>query len=144
MDSVFYLPSFPWPAEADGLGPSLELISPDLDNLLASSWHAFPGMGTPGADNHYISGMHPEKGAEKVTVFPNPGHDRIHLQLSGAQQSISSVRIFDLVGRLWGDVFFTSPNQRILLDIAHLPPGQFALIVILSDGNLTRVMIQKV
>jgi len=40
VDSVNYSDAAPWPVEADGDGPSLELIAPGLDNSLAASWQA--------------------------------------------------------------------------------------------------------
>lgn len=40
MDVVEYAPEFPWPVSANGDGPSMELIHPDLDNDLAGSWRA--------------------------------------------------------------------------------------------------------
>ncbi len=55
VDEVTYSDSDPWPTSADGQGPSLELISPDLDNSLAESWQAsFVADGTPGAENTVI------------------------------------------------------------------------------------------
>ncbi len=54
IDEVTYDDALPWPVEADGFGPSLELISPALDNSLGSSW----GVGqsyTPGAANNPAS-----------------------------------------------------------------------------------------
>lgn len=42
IDSVDYDDAAPWPTEPDGDGPSLELLSPVLDNALASSWRANP------------------------------------------------------------------------------------------------------
>lgn len=48
LQHLTYSDSRPWPAGADGRGPSLELVS-GADPLLPSSWRAgFPG-GTPGA-----------------------------------------------------------------------------------------------
>ncbi|MEL6650847.1 MAG: lamin tail domain-containing protein, partial [Bacteroidota bacterium] len=52
LDSVRYDDQFPWPASADGNGPSIELINPNLDNALAASWVASPVYnGTPGSPN---------------------------------------------------------------------------------------------
>lgn len=52
IDSVNYGDLQPWPQAADGTGPSLELINPDLDNNEATSWlAALPAAGTPGAQN---------------------------------------------------------------------------------------------
>ncbi len=54
VDDVAYDDDPPWPPEADGDGPSLELIDPASDNGLASSWgvslNGYPA-GTPGAPN---------------------------------------------------------------------------------------------
>ncbi|MEM6343573.1 MAG: lamin tail domain-containing protein [Bacteroidota bacterium] len=51
IDSVNYDDKTPWPSEADGDGPSIELDAPNLDNALAQNWSASDGPGTPGQDN---------------------------------------------------------------------------------------------
>ena len=62
VDSVRYADSNPWPTEADGSGPSLELISPELDNNDGTNWQISGNgtgviingnevFGTPGAEN---------------------------------------------------------------------------------------------
>jgi hypothetical protein len=68
MDVVSYSSSSPWPSAANGQGPSLELIHPDLDNSLVENWMAsIAELGTPGAQNSVY-------GYEKVTVIaPNGG-----------------------------------------------------------------------
>jgi len=58
IDSVAYSDMAPWPPEADGEGPSLELRNPAADNAVSTSWGASvngtPG-GTPGARNSIFS-----------------------------------------------------------------------------------------
>ena len=49
VDSVHYDDEAPWPADADGNGPTLQLTSPTLDNALAQSWIA--QTPTPGKVN---------------------------------------------------------------------------------------------
>ncbi len=50
IDEVDYKVGFPWPVAADGGGASIELISPDLDNSLGSSWRpSIPGVNLPEA-----------------------------------------------------------------------------------------------
>ena len=49
IDEVEYDDKDPWPEEADGDGPTLQLISPGLDNALPESWEAIAA--TPGALN---------------------------------------------------------------------------------------------
>ena len=43
-DIVQYDDQAPWPEEADGTGPSLQLLAPDLDNNHYSSWFASMGV----------------------------------------------------------------------------------------------------
>ncbi len=51
MDQATYGNAAPYPTEPNGTGPSLELISPSLDNQAADSWLSSSGKGTPGAVN---------------------------------------------------------------------------------------------
>jgi len=54
-DVVHYADDPPWPGEADGLGPSLELTHPELDNSFGQLWMASDSIaapsGTPAAQN---------------------------------------------------------------------------------------------
>ena len=40
IDEVTYKPGFPWPADANGGGSSMELLNPSLDNDLGGSWRS--------------------------------------------------------------------------------------------------------
>ncbi|MBP7460473.1 MAG: lamin tail domain-containing protein [Candidatus Delongbacteria bacterium] len=52
VDSVYYRPGLGWPSAANGSGPSLELKSPELDNLQPENWGAgLDAGGTPGSLN---------------------------------------------------------------------------------------------
>ena len=52
VDRVVYDDVPPWPAEADGDGPSMELVHPILDNSQAQAWCAATvDHGSPGAQN---------------------------------------------------------------------------------------------
>ncbi|MCF7911265.1 MAG: lamin tail domain-containing protein [Candidatus Cloacimonetes bacterium] len=54
IDFVDYLDGGDWPSAPDGSGPSLELISPELDNSLAENWQAsYTINGTPGEANSF-------------------------------------------------------------------------------------------
>ncbi len=64
VDEVDYDDKAPWPVEADGNGPTLQLISPNLDNTLAASWEALPA--TPAALNGTNTGQQ-----NQVINFPS-------------------------------------------------------------------------
>ena len=51
VDAVFYEDEAPWPLEADGIGSSLELVDPFLDNQQAANWHVGQ-LYSPGAPNN--------------------------------------------------------------------------------------------
>ncbi len=48
VDQVWYDDVLPWPPEADGDGPSLQLTDIALDNNVPASWTAGAEWGTPG------------------------------------------------------------------------------------------------
>ncbi|HMJ63807.1 MAG TPA: lamin tail domain-containing protein, partial [Candidatus Binatia bacterium] len=50
VDEVDYRSEFPWPIRANGDGPSMQLVNPNLDNDLGSSWRSGTPV-TPGATN---------------------------------------------------------------------------------------------
>ncbi|MFZ0157920.1 MAG: CotH kinase family protein, partial [Kineosporiaceae bacterium] len=51
VDEVTYSSTDPWPAAANGTGPSLELFDPGTDNALPAGWGVGTGLGTPGTAN---------------------------------------------------------------------------------------------
>lgn len=53
IDSVRYRDNAPWPLEPDGVGPSLSLLDPALDNSIGESWGVSTGFGTPGKKNEF-------------------------------------------------------------------------------------------
>ncbi|MBC8197757.1 MAG: CotH kinase family protein [Candidatus Marinimicrobia bacterium] len=51
VDVVEYDDISPWPEEADGNGPTLELIDSNIDNSIAENWSSSLGFGSPGNIN---------------------------------------------------------------------------------------------
>ncbi len=103
VDSVEYDDEDPWPTEADGNGPSLELINPDLDNALPENWQACSAEaehGTPGAANSNCTlSVNDINNIEMgVSIFPNPMSDETTIMVNN---SISPVKlaIYDILGR---------------------------------------------
>jgi hypothetical protein len=74
VDAVTYSDATPWPAAADGDGPSLELVNPAFDNDRFCAWRVSAGNGTPGAVNSAYAGDIPPciEGAAHAPPFPTP------------------------------------------------------------------------
>ncbi len=62
IDSVRYSDDSPWSSWADGMGASLELIHPSLDNSLATAWGA--------SDDSKDSDWQPVKYVKKLKIHP--------------------------------------------------------------------------
>ncbi|MCU1361094.1 MAG: hypothetical protein JWN99_2383, partial [Ilumatobacteraceae bacterium] len=71
IDTVTFGTADPWPTTADGLGPSIELIDPTLDNNDGLNWASSTALqGTPGAANSVAgSGLGPR--ITLVSATPN-------------------------------------------------------------------------
>jgi len=138
VDTVLYDDKAPWPVEPDGTGPTLELISPALDNALASSWKAWSGHGTPGAPNHGISAVSPVPADPlHYTLLPNPLTGRAHLRIEGAGKPLRGfLEIVDLFGRRIAR-YPVADARHILLDGSRLSPGTYFFRF--SDGEGHRV-----
>jgi len=67
IDSVDYKDSDPWPAAADGLGATLELLNPYRDNSIADNWAASEGHGTPGSVNSVYTLI----GKDEINIMPD-------------------------------------------------------------------------
>ena len=106
IDQVTYDDDDPWPAEADGEGPTLELINPSLDNALASSWGYSTNMyGTPGSENSVYQELFTENISSVPTDYilrqnyPNPFNPRTVIQYEIPTQGRVTITIYDILGR---------------------------------------------
>lgn len=80
VDDVDYAPGFPWPTTAAGAGPSIELISPGLENDVGNAWRnsvATPRQQTPNAVNSAIAVLAPPsiRKVEHTPVTPAAGQE---------------------------------------------------------------------
>ena len=106
IDQVRYDDDDPWPEEADGGGPTLELINPILDNALPESWAYSNNMyGTPGSENSTYQGLVTENILPVPTDFmlgqnyPNPFNPRTVIQYKVPTLGHVTITIYDILGR---------------------------------------------
>ena len=118
-DSVSYDDISPWPIEPDGNGPTLELISPDLDNTLAESWISSQDFGSPGEENTaslaYQSSKQilPEQ-TSLLKAYPNPFNGRINIPYQISRLEKLDIVIYDIVG-----------NEIQKYPLKHSNPGKY-------------------
>jgi hypothetical protein len=104
IDSLTYDDNAPWPAEADGSGPTLELINANSENSIGENWKASKDHGTPGKLNSVVTSLDENK-SELIPQefalyqnYPNPFNPRtvISYQLVVGSQVI--LKVFDVLG----------------------------------------------
>ncbi len=137
VDFVEYDDEDPWPTEPDGNGPTLELISPNLDNNLASSWDACELLGvthgSPGLlNNECILGVE-EINKIKVSVFPNPMKTITTILISNSTSPLQLV-IYDMLGREL-EILETNTN-KFILNKGNLNTGIYLLKLMTPDQLL--------
>jgi hypothetical protein len=101
VDSLAYDDHSPWPAAADGDGPSLELREPALDNSQAEAWRASNQIGgTPGAGplTAVRETAEPRLAYRVLPNFPNPFNTATTITFDLAQPNHTVVEICDLRG----------------------------------------------
>ena len=120
IDQVHYADSLPWPMEADGEGPYLQLKDLDFDNSLAENWTIGDDLtrAKEFADN------------QNIAIYPNPTSSKVYVELSEAP-------IRCQILNLTGDVVLNTAvsNPRFELDLNHLTSGLYVMKVQMTDGK---------
>ena len=102
IDSVLYDDVHPWSDNADGNGPTLELINPYADNSLAESWTSSQEFGTPGSINSgFLSNNKELITSSRIEIFnnyPNPFNPTTSIRYYLPENSHIKVTIYDLLG----------------------------------------------
>jgi hypothetical protein len=103
IDTVHYDDAEPWPTEADGEGPTLELINYTWDNALAESWAASAPHGTPGEENgNFVKIPEPVAIAQEIRcqVMPNPFRHSAVIRVKSEQvMEQASIRVYNMFGQ---------------------------------------------
>ena len=120
IDQVHYSDSLPWPMEADGYGPYLELKDLDSDNSLPENW-------TIGNDLTSIDKFIEN---QDIAIYPNPTSGKIRIALL---ENATHCQIVGLMGNVLQE---TSPsNSSFELDLSGLPSGMYLIKLLMADGK---------
>jgi len=108
VDSLTYDDVDPWPTDADGDGPTLELINPSLDNALSSSWQASFDFGSPGEVNSQFLNNNNNDYSTNYSiesVYPNPFNPKITIKYMVDKPSFIIVSVYNLFGQKIENIF---------------------------------------
>ena len=119
IDEVHYYDSAPWPWEADGDGPYLELIDLNLDNSLPESWTV--GYDLTGLDDRHEAAM---------GLYPNPTRDVLHVDLA---ETAVRCQLIAVTGNVVQET--SAVAQHYDFDLSPLPSGLFVVKVQLENGK---------
>ncbi|MBN1971454.1 MAG: CotH kinase family protein [Candidatus Delongbacteria bacterium] len=113
VDNVLYDDESPWPTEADGLGYTLELKDPELDNFQEVNWLASKRVGgTPGKIN---SSLIKDIEKNKLTCFPNPFEDIMNIKVNLVIPETFRLKIFNVYGQSLLDEEFMMDSKECIL-----------------------------
>ena len=121
IDQVHYSDSLPWPMEADGNGPYLELKDLDSDNSLPENW-------TTGDDLTKVDQFFENS---SIAIYPNPTSGKIHIAIS---ENASYCQILDLMGNVLQEA---SPSNSVIdLDLNGYPSGMYLVKIQFAEGRM--------
>ena len=124
QDEVFYSSNAPWPECAKGLGPTLELVSPELDNSLSENWDCINAFGSPGKANDLQLGVD-DFNSKTFELYPNPVSNI--LSIKGSITPDLSVVIYNVLGEE-----MVSKKGTDQVDLTSLTNGIY--FVLITDG----------
>jgi hypothetical protein len=103
VDSLCYGKEYPWPSDPDGLGFSLSLKSPEVDNTLASNWFTSKKHGgSPGRINetNVQSVSNPQTNPSAMRAYPNPFSSELMISFTVNDPGNADLSIMDISGRI--------------------------------------------
>jgi hypothetical protein len=132
IDEVTYSSAAPWP-NAAGNGSYLKLISPDLDNSIATNWVAVN-------EDVAASTITAIAGYEKVQteLYPNPAETEVKIK---ANSEISSIQIYNTLGQPVG--FISVGAKSYTLDVSDYKGGVYLFTVATAEGVDHIKMLKK-
>jgi hypothetical protein len=138
VDTVHYDDTAPWPTEPDGTGPTLELISPSLDNALASSWKAScEPHGTPGEQNctNVIIPQYQSDRTVSFLIYPNPFTTSASIVIKSVKPiENGTLVIYNLTGKEERRIDHIRSN-RVTVDRENLLPGIYLFKLYYAEGK---------
>lgn len=126
VDSV----SFLWTAPVAGTGKIRFFVAMNAVNFNGSESGDAPNATSAAFDENAGVGIASVR-KDRMTAYPNPALDNLHLKLQGGSESCS-IRVWDMAGRALMTQVIRLVNGEASLNIANLKPGNY--YVLLQQG----------
>ena len=138
IDTVLYDDDAPWPEDADGHGPTLELIDVFYNNDFGENWQdSYIDGGTPGEQNSdIVSGIRSTVNYDEIVIYPNPTFDKVNIYLSDE----SDIVIYDLNGKNYVNEKLNKGQN--IINLSFLKRGVYFIRVV-NNSNITVKKIVK-
>ena len=79
-----------------------------------------------------------------LETFPNPFVSQLHLKLSRASSSPSTVELYSIDGlRVWSSEFAANLSEVQLLDFDRLPMGKYILRLVSNNQIITKQLVKQ-
>ena len=132
IDQVRYLDSDPWPQQADGEGPYLQLVDVNSDNSLASNW-------IPSSQS--LSREDVATAKRQIIVYPNPTEGIITVEIDFLNSDSLEFIMYNSLGQSVGDFQLKANNLK--LNVGFLKSGFYYYnikdkAVVISRGKFVK------
>ena len=149
VDSVLYGDTDPWVTEPDGMGHTLSLYKPDLDNCDPVNWKASSSIGTPGKPNDFLStGIKTESipGIFRLSQnYPNPFNSSTNISFDLPVNTHTKIEIYNMLGELVDVVlngYMSAGSYSLKINFNNKPSGIYFCRMITDIKTLSLKMIQ--
>ena len=140
QDQVSYSNTDPWPEDANGVGYTLELISPELDNGMAENWDTVNETGSPGRANNMSTAVIDISENSYLNVYPIPTVDDLNIELTLASASQIELNILDASGKRMKEALsqrMQEGTHHVLVDMKSYSTGIYLLHLSVNGTNYT-------
>ncbi|MEA3496181.1 MAG: CotH kinase family protein [Bacteroidota bacterium] len=142
VDVVEYSPSYPWASEADGKGPTLELIQPYFDNFLAKNWRASSFHGTAGKLNGVYGSLEISITTD-IKIYPNPANNLLNI-IAPKETNIESITIYNSLGKVTFHKNKIQSKNPVKIELNKLESGIYILkLCTVKNTHLKRFIVVK-
>lgn len=138
QDQVSYMNSEPWPEDANGVGYTLELISPDLDNTKAENWAAVNQTGSPGRANTMSTSVIDISNLGSLSVYPIPTSTELNIELTLQSASRIELNIINASGQQIDQIVKSSLQEgthQYTLDVERYSSGIYIVKLNVIGGS---------